>query len=265
MHDPSSRASEHRDFIAVGGVPFRASNLADAVAWLAHRVKDKREGISIRLANSYCIALTGSHAHYRQLMTEHGVNLPDGMPVALVMQAISRIRGLPRRHVGRVRGPSFFEMSLDEGRRYGLSHFFLGTTTETLAQLQTTVGSKYPGLRQAGSYAPPFAPLTAAFVSDCAARIESSDADIVWVGLGTPKQDFLSTELAKMTGRHCVGVGAAFDFSAGTVREAPKWIQDSGFEWLYRLVSEPRRLWKRYLIGNCQFAYLVVRRNLLRN
>jgi N-acetylglucosaminyldiphosphoundecaprenol N-acetyl-beta-D-mannosaminyltransferase len=260
----SSNVSLRREsFIAVGGVPFRALDLHEAVDWLARRVLDKRVGLSVRLANAYCIALTNSHKEYRRLMTEHGVNFPDGMPVALVMRGISKSRGLPRGQVGRVRGPSFFEESLDRGREHHFRHFFLGTTPETLSRLQSTIELKFPGVRSAGTYAPPFAPLNESFVTTCVDRINNSDADIVWVGLGTPKQDFLTTELARLTGKHCVGVGAAFDFSAGTVREAPKWIQNSGFEWLYRLLAEPKRLWKRYLVGNFEFAWLVVRKNLL--
>ncbi|MGN7253304.1 WecB/TagA/CpsF family glycosyltransferase [Arthrobacter sp. SAFR-014] len=260
----SSNISLGREtIIAVGGVPFRALDLHGAVDWLARRVLDKRVGLSVRLANAYCIALTNSHEEYRRLMTEHGVNFPDGMPVALVMRGISRSQGLPTGRVGRVRGPSFFEQSLDRGREHHFSHFFLGTTPETLARLQANVELKFPGVSSAGTYAPPFAPLSDSFISDCADRINNSGADIVWVGLGTPKQDFLTTELARLTGRHCVGVGAAFDFTAGTAREAPKWIQNSGFEWLYRLATEPKRLWKRYLVGNFEFASVVVRKNFL--
>lgn len=249
--------------IDVGGVPFCVSNLDHAVDWLLGRVLDKREGISIRLANSYCVALTNSDERYMRLMTRHGVNFPDGMPVALVMRMVSKRYGLLRSDAGRVRGPSFFVQTLDQGRREGVRHFFLGTTPETLARLQANVEIRYPGITITGSYAPPFAPVTEAFVSDCAARVNASNADIVWVGLGTPKQDFLTLELAKLTSRHCVGVGAAFDFAAGTAREAPKWIQDSGLEWLYRFILEPRRLWKRYLVGNFQFSSMVIKKNLL--
>lgn len=256
---------DQQNVIAVGGVPFRASTLDTAVHWLLGRVREQQDGISIRLANSYCVALTSSRQDYRELLTQQGVNFADGAPVALVMRMDWRKRGLPKDAVGRVRGPSFFELALDQGRSHNFSHFFLGTTPETLALLAESALAKYPGIRLAGSYSPPFEPVDQAFVSNCVSVVNASNADIIWVGLGTPKQDFLTTELARATGKHCVGVGAAFDFSAGTVREAPKWIQDGGIEWLYRLAREPKRLWKRYLVGNFVFVLLVLRKNLFRN
>ncbi|WP_374197850.1 WecB/TagA/CpsF family glycosyltransferase [Rhodococcus sp. BP-332] len=157
-----------------------------------------------------------------------------------------------------VRGPSLFSRVVRDGRQEGFSHFLLGTTPDTLRLLTQTLESRYEGVAIAGIYAPPFAPLDESFIADCAVRINATDAAMVWVGLGTPKQDFLADQLAALTGRPCLGVGAAFDFVSGVVPESPKWLHGTGFEWLYRLAKEPRRLGKRYMIGNLQFIKAVL-------
>lgn len=255
----SSGATLFGSRMDVGGVAFAVSNLHHAVQWILDRAARHKGGLSVRLANSYCIALAGSDERYRRLLNDDGVNFPDGAPVAAVMRFMFKPEGCKGADIGRVRGPSFFELALDKSREQGITHFFLGATPETLKKLEHAVKDRYPGIQLAGAYAPPFAPISNELVSDCVTKINDADPDIVWVGIGTPKQDFLTTALAEATGKVCAGVGAAFDFSSNSIREAPKWIQDSGFEWLYRLATEPRRLWKRYLVGNFQFIYLVVK------
>lgn len=247
--------------VNVGGIPFAVSNLDHAVRWLMTTAESGSEGVSVRLANSYCIALAGEDERYRRLLTEGGVNFPDGAPVAAVMRSLPRGSGSAK--AGRVRGPSFFEEALSQSRDSGLRHFFLGATPETLEKLERAVLSRHPGLQIAGTHAPPFAPMSDRFVTECADVIAVASPDLVWVGIGTPKQDFLTSDLASRTGKVCIGVGAAFDFSAGTVAEAPVWVQNSGFEWLYRLATEPKRLWRRYLVGNLQFIALVIRNEIL--
>lgn len=243
--------------VNVGGIPFAVSNLDHAVRWLVTTAESGSEGVSVRLANSYCIALAGEDERYRRLLTEGGVNFPDGAPVAAVMRSMPRRFGSAK--AGRVRGPSFFEEALDQSRKSGLKHFFLGATPETLEKLEGAVLNRYPGLQIAGTHSPPFAPMSDKFVTECADAISVASPDLVWVGIGTPKQDFLTNDLAARTGKVCIGVGAAFDFSAGTVAEAPVWVQNSGFEWLYRFATEPKRLWRRYLVGNLQFIALVIK------
>lgn len=234
----------------VGTVPFASTNLQRATSFVIDAAVN-RLALPIRLSNAYCVALAGSDRTYRELLNGNGVNFPDGTPVIWFM----RRRGAFRYKSRRVRGPSLFGEVLCEGRRSSLTHFFLGTERETLSRLVHNVNEKYPGILVSGTYAPPFAPVTDAFIDDCAKEVERAGAHVVWVALGTPKQDYVADELARRTSRPCLGVGAAFDFHAGTVREAPEWVQRSGIEWLYRLSQDPRRLWKRYLIGNVQFLY----------
>ena len=240
----------------VGPVPFSITDPQKASAWLVSECKTVSEGPArtVRLANAYCVALTESNVPYRQLLSSEGVNFPDGLPVVWAMRFLGRTGDAQR-----VRGPSFFERVLDDGREHGVRHFFLGSTRETLDLLIEECARRYPSVEIAGSLAPPFGELTEEFYSDAMAAIDGANADIVWVGMGTPKQDFAATELARRSGLFCVGVGAAFDFVAGTTREAPAWVQSSGLEWLFRLVSEPRRLWRRYFFGNATFLMIAAR------
>lgn len=235
---------------SVGGIPFAITDLPTATEWLQASAL-RGDAVSVRLSNAYCVALSDTDPKYKEVLLGSGVNFPDGAPVVWFMR-----RHRKSAHPGtaqRVRGPSMFITNLNASQTSGTSNFFLGTTTEALALLVKRIKDDFPSTKIAGTYAPPFAPISEAFLDACAKQIIESRAGIVWVGLGTPKQDFVSSELARRTGRPCVGVGAAFDFAAGTVAEAPKWVQDSGFEWAFRLLSEPRRLWRRYLFGNVRF------------
>ncbi|WP_432676772.1 WecB/TagA/CpsF family glycosyltransferase [Rhodococcus pyridinivorans] len=236
--------------VHVGKVPFDVATMSSAVGHVIEAA-ETRNPLPVRLSNAYCVALASRDPNYAALLNGPGLNYPDGAPVAWFMKARNDA-GIP---LSRVRGPSFFSEVLAASSGHDLKHFFLGTTDETLALLSDAIGSRFPDTKSAGSYAPPFAPVTDSFLQDCEDRIRLVGADVVWVGLGTPKQDYVAAELAVRLGVPCIGVGAAFDFLAGTVPEAPKWVQRSGTEWFYRLVSEPRRLWKRYLFGNVRFLY----------
>lgn len=239
--------------VSVGRVPFQVSDVDTATKWLLTTAVPRREGVSVRLANAYNVALASKDPSYRTMLSASGVNLPDGTPIVWFMRLQ---RGDPRPR--RVRGPSLFAQTLRESQGHGTRHFFLGSTPETLQLLIKRVRDTYPEAVVAGSYSPPFAEIDSAYVADCAEKIRDSGAGLVWVGLGTPKQDLLGAALADVVEVPCVNVGAAFDFVAGTVREAPVWIQRSGFEWLFRLFLEPRRLWRRYLVGNVRFLVTAI-------
>jgi N-acetylglucosaminyldiphosphoundecaprenol N-acetyl-beta-D-mannosaminyltransferase len=240
--------------VYVGGVPFAATTIPAVSAWLLEQAVPRRMRLNVRLANAYNVALANQEPAYGDLLKNEGVNLPDGTPVVSFMRLQ---RGTPKAE--RVRGPSLFPFVLRESVPRGTRHFLLGGTSETLRRLEERICATYPGITIAGCYSPPFAPVDEAYVTDCADRIRASAADIVWVGLGTPKQDQLGTALSRQIDAVSVNVGAAFDFLAGTAREAPVWVQRSGFEWLFRLASEPKRLWRRYLVGNCHFLLAATR------
>jgi N-acetylglucosaminyldiphosphoundecaprenol N-acetyl-beta-D-mannosaminyltransferase len=147
---------------------------------------------------------------------------------------------------------------MDRGREVGLRHYLYGTTPATIERLATALTDRYPGLDIVGMEAPPFRPLGAHEQDELAARIEAAKPDIVWVGVGTPRQDNFVALHAQRFGCTLVPVGAAFDFNSGTKRAAPIIVQRMGMEWLFRFAMEPRRLWRRYLIGIPVFIFGVV-------
>ena len=235
----------------VGGVPFAATDMQSAIDWVLHGAVADRLPVNVRLANAFNVALASRDKSYRDVMVNHGVNLPDGTPIVWFLRLHPRTRS-----AGRVRGPSFFTSMLAQSAGSRVRHFLLGGSPSTLKQLQRNLRESHPDLIIAGSYSPPFAAVDRAFIEDCAKAVRLAEPDVVWVGLGTPKQDFVGTELARLLEIPTVNVGAAFDFVAGSTREAPQWIQRSGFEWLHRLCSEPRRLWRRYVFGNARFLWV---------
>jgi N-acetylglucosaminyldiphosphoundecaprenol N-acetyl-beta-D-mannosaminyltransferase len=208
--------------------------------------------------NAYSVALASQDDEYAALLRGDGVNLADGKPVAWVLGELSRRAGSGTAP-GHVRGPSFFERVLDEGRETGVRHYLLGSTPETLEALQAAIADRFPGARIVGAESPPFRPLTATEQAMQDLRIRAAGADLVWVGLGTPRQDVEAVRLAHSVGRPAIAVGAAFDFLAGTKVEAPRWVQRASLEWLFRFATEPRRLWRRYTIELARFAVLALR------
>lgn len=239
--------------VDIAGVPFQVSDLDSAVDWAIHRAgRTGVDGIAVRLANAFCVTMANERSDYLALLRHSGINFPDGAPVAWAM------RRAGEQHAGRVRGPSFFTETLERSQGTGLRHYFFGTDEAVLDELIRQVHDRYPGAIVVGATAPDFRSDPMELVAQLPATIDKDTVDIVWVGLGSPKQDFVAEAIAAERGVLTAGVGAAFDFVAGSVREAPKFVQNSGLEWLFRLVSEPRRLWRRYLIGNIQFLKVVL-------
>lgn len=240
------------------GIPVTRTSLAEAADELLERACARTNPVAYRLVNSYTFALADQMRPYHHLLREHGINLPDGRPLVQSLNNLVPGAGAFQQ----VRGPSLFVECLDRGRAHQVRHFFLGGTTELLDALVAEAELVFPGITVCGSYSPPFREL-----SDDERRaqdelIAAADPDIVWVGLGTPKQDFEAQRLTDDLKVTTAGVGAAFAFLAGTQREAPQWMRGMSLEWLFRLWTEPRRLWRRYLFGNTRFVYLVMRARL---
>jgi N-acetylglucosaminyldiphosphoundecaprenol N-acetyl-beta-D-mannosaminyltransferase len=180
---------------------------------------------------------------FREILNAADVATPDGMPV------VWALRSFGERHQSRVYGPDLMMALCGQAAEAGHSIFLYGAREETLKNLRLNLTKRFPGLRIVGSIAPPFRPLTLEEDERNVRHILDSGAEIVFVGLSTPKQEaWMFTHREQLPGVIMLGVGAAFDFHAGNVPQAPHWMQRAGLEWLFRLLKEPKRLWKRYLL-----------------
>ncbi len=250
-----------RECFDVLGVRVDATNLDLAGARILEMVRD-------RVRTYICIAPVSTimdcqrDAAYRRVVENAGMVTPDGMPVVW----LGRRAGFP---VERTYGPDLLEAVCVRSARGECSHFFYGGTEETNRKLTERFKAKYPGLNIRGAYAPPLRGTGGREEESVLRMINEARPDILWVGLGSPKQDFwMADHRDALDVPVLIGVGAAFDFLAGTKPQAPRWMQRSGLEWLFRLCCEPRRLWKRYLVGNPHFIYLLIKnkfRNILGN
>lgn len=188
------------------------------------------------------------------------MTLCDGMPLVFVGRKFAKL------DMNRCYGPDVMLKTIEAGCSKGVRHFFYGgASDEMVRKLESNLKAKFPGLKIAGHYVPPFRDLTEQERGEVISLINDSKADVVWVGVGTPRQDYWVSEYRlPLNASVLIAVGAAFNFHAGTVPQAPRWMMRCGFEWLFRLVAEPRRLWRRYLIGNPRFILLVIKQWLMR-
>jgi N-acetylglucosaminyldiphosphoundecaprenol N-acetyl-beta-D-mannosaminyltransferase len=218
------------------------------------RAAQARRALSVHLCNAYTLALASRDQQFAALVDRADLNVMDGAPLVWLA------RRLGFDHVDRrVYGPELMLEVMRLGRASGLQHYLYGSTREVVSVLGDRLRARLPGLAVAGAESPPFRDLTVAEERALVDRIVASQAHIVWVGLGTPKQDLFVDRFRGRVPAPLVGVGAAFDFHAGVKRQAPAWMRAHGLEWLYRLATEPRRLWRRYLIGNAVFLAGVLR------
>ena len=207
------------------------------------------------------ICVTGVHGvmesqrdeDLRRIHNQAGLVTPDGMPLVW----LSRLKGF--RHVDRVYGPDLMLALCERSVTRGYRHFFYGGAKGVPEQLAESLQRRFPGLQVVGTFSPPFRPLTPEEDREVVRMINEANPDIVWIGLSTPKQErWMASHVDRLTAPVLIGVGAAFDFHTGRKPQAPRWMQRAGLEWLFRLLTEPRRLWRRYLINNPLFITLVV-------
>lgn len=240
--------------VDVLGVPVSATTMAKAL--------DRVEGW-ITTRDKHFATFTGVHGVMEsqndpELLRIHqdaGMVAPDGMP----MVWSSRLAGV--KDVTRVYGPDFLLAMSERASTKGYSSFFYGGNEGIADQLAASLSERFPGLPVAGTWCPPFRPLTDDEVAEVVAMINGSGADMVWVGLSTPKQErWMSQFLPLLDVPVLLGVGAAFDIHSGNLRQAPPRLQKMGLEWAYRLAMEPKRLWRRYFYNNPRFVWALARR-----
>lgn len=207
-----------------------------------------RESRYVCICNVHSVVTTTNDVEFKIAVNNADMATPDGAPVAWALRRL----GHPAQE--RINGPDLMMKYLAEAERLGQSVFFYGSTEATLAQLRIALAARFPGLRIAGTHSPPFRPLTREEDDRIVDMINESGANAVFVGLGCPKQEKWMAEHRGRIRGVMIGVGAAFDYHAGVIKRAPLWWQRNGLEWLYRLGSEPRRLFKRYMVTNTLFV-----------
>jgi N-acetylglucosaminyldiphosphoundecaprenol N-acetyl-beta-D-mannosaminyltransferase len=206
-------------------------------------------GGMVCVANVHMLMEAFDDSGFRGLVNSADRVTPDGVPL------VAALRRAGLTHAQRVYGPTLTPAVCARAEQLGLSVGFYGGTDDVIEALGSELSSRYPKLDIAYSHAPPFRALSEAEDAEVVAAIRASGVKILFVGLGCPKQERWMAEHRESLACVMLGVGAAFDFLAGRKRQAPAWMQGLSLEWLFRLATEPRRLWRRYLIGNTRFLY----------
>jgi N-acetylglucosaminyldiphosphoundecaprenol N-acetyl-beta-D-mannosaminyltransferase len=232
------------------GTEIAVTDMGETVSVIESSIEELR-GAYICVSNVHTTVMAHDDAAYGNVQRAAAFCLPDGKPLSVYSQK----HGFPQ--AKRVTGPDL--MGELFARDDGLSHYFYGGTPETIELLKTRLTERYPHIRIAGMVSPPFRALTGEEDAEQIARINASGADIIWVGLGAPKQENWMYEHRGKVNGVMIGVGAGFDYHAGTIKRAPAWMQRASLEWLYRLLQDPRRLFGRYLKTNLRFLWLVRR------
>lgn len=230
------------------GTDILVTNMADTVALIEENI-DALRGKYICVGNVHTTVMAHDDAHYHEVQKSAAFVLPDGKPLSVY----SRKHGFAGAE--RVTGPDLM-LALFE-RDNGLRHYFYGSTQETLAMLGKKLSECYPALAVAGMVSPPFRRLSEAEDAKAVEEINASGADIIWVGLGAPKQENWMYDHKDRVNGVMIGVGAGFDYHAGNIKRAPAWMQRLSLEWLYRLLQDPKRLFRRYLVTNTRYLYLI--------
>lgn len=234
------------------GVNIAVTNMQDTISLIMSHINELK-GEFICLSNVHTTVMAQKDEEYRKIQNSAFLALPDGSPLAL----IQRLRG--HKEAEQVAGPDLMPEVWKATENINITHYFYGSTQQTIDALREKLQKKYPGLKIAGMESPPFRPLTKEEDEEAVRRINDSGAAIVWVGLGAPKQEQWMYEHQGRIHALMLGVGAGFDFHAGTVKRAPGWMRRHYLEWLYRLIQDPGRLWKRYVGTNGKFLLLSVK------
>lgn len=239
-------------FFKVLSVRVDAVQISEVVARMERWIRERSKGRFIAVTGMHGVTEAKWDPSFRAILNAADLVVPDGMPLVW----LSRIRGPSLQR--RVYGPELMLAFCEHTARKGYRHFFYGGGPGVPQVLAQTLTSRFPGLEVAGTCSPPFRPLTPAEDEEIVATINGARPDVLWVGLSTPKQErWMYEHQDRLTVPVAVGVGAAFDINSGQVKQAPVWMREHGLEWLFRLVQEPRRLWRRYLVLGPKFVFYV--------
>lgn len=216
-----------------------------------------RESRYVCICNVHSAVTTTRDVEFKIAVNNADMSTPDGAPIAWALRRLG--------HSGqqRINGPDLMMKYLAEAERLNQVVFFYGSTEETLAKLRTALAKRFPMLRVGGTYSPPFRTLSLEEDEAIVNMINDSGANVVFIGLGCPKQEKWMADHRGRVKAVMIGVGAAFDYHSGMMKRAPLWWQHNGLEWLYRLGSEPRRLFKRYMVTNTLFLFGFLRQMVI--
>ncbi len=234
--------------VDVLGVPLALTDYESTLDWIDRTVAARSRSF-VCVCNVHTVMASAEDPELRAALHRSSVNVPDGQPLVWAINALGHSLA------GRVYGPELMARacarSAETGQRF---YLYGGRNQGALVQLALNLRQRYPGVRIVGGYSPPHRPLRDEERDAVVAEINGAKADVVWAGIGVPKQEkWMAQMRSRLEAPVLIGVGAAFDFHAGLVPQAPNWIQESGLEWAYRLAHEPRRLWRRYMRYNPRF------------
>jgi len=235
------------------GIKIHRVSLNDAIELIEKFISgDGKHQVCV--PNVWTTVLMQKDEEFKEIHNNSSLAIPDGTPLVWV----SRLYGKPIPE--RVPGPDLFKEFTKVSTKKGYKLFFLGSTKNALKEITLKLKEKYPSLKIVGTYSPPFMKeFSEEENQKMIEMINKAEPDVLWVSLTAPKQEkWIGKHLSQLNVPVSIGVGAAFDFVAGKVKRAPKWMQKIGLEWFHRLIQEPTRLWKRYLIGNTVFIWLVI-------
>jgi N-acetylglucosaminyldiphosphoundecaprenol N-acetyl-beta-D-mannosaminyltransferase len=240
--------------VDVLGIHVSVTNLDRTVETLADWI-DAGERQLVCVSDMNALLHARADARLTEVYNTSGLTVPDGMPLVWA----GRRAGFGE--MGRVAGPDLLERVLAEAADRGWTQYFYGGAEGVAEELRERFQNRHPALKVVGVECPPYRALTAAEDAGTVARMNEARPDIVWIGLGAPKQErWMADHRDRLNAAILIGVGAAFDFHTGRLDRAPGWMQRAGLEWSYRLYKEPRRLWKRYVLGIPRFLFGVLRR-----
>jgi len=232
------------------GVNIAAINMDWLIDFTVDNI-DELSGNYLCVSNVHTTVMSYEDKDYCDIQNGAIMAIPDGGPLS----SVGRNRGFA--DMSRTTGPDYMAEIFRISEEYGYRHYFYGSTEETLKKLEIKLKNKYPSIQISGMYSPPFRKLSEEEDNAIVQVINNSNADFIWIGLGAPKQEiWMANHKEKLNG-FMVGVGAGFDYFADNIKRAPVWMQKCNLEWLFRMLQEPKRLFKRYLVGNWKFIFAV--------
>ena len=240
--------------VSITGVPFYAGTLEALVDHLIDLAQSEKNNCCIHPADAHVLVHADKDASYKNLLQNSYLNLPDGMPIVW----LGRWMGFTK--MKRCYGPDLFKMMMMSSAKTPIRHFLCGGKDGIAIALKEICSKRFGNQQIVGTYSPPFREMTDAEMKALGEMIIAAQADVVWIGLGAPKQEKFAHRLTSFTKTSLlITVGAAFDFHTDLVKQAPRWMQRSGMEWLFRMMMEPKRLGKRYALVIPKFLQLAIR------